>query len=55
MKRKIIVSLLAGLMISNANLDVPYQNGISQNLPVMNVASAKDLSVSTKKLLDKEY
>ena len=55
MKRKIIVSLLAGLMISNANLDVLSQESAYQNLSAMNVASAKDLSVSTKKLLDKEY
>ena len=57
MKRKIIVSLLAGLMISNVNLDVLSQESMSiyQNLPVMNLASAKNLSESTKKLLDKEY
>ena len=54
MKKKIIVSLLAGLMASNVNFNV-FSEGeyFNQNLPVMSITSAKDLNASTKKLLDK--
>ena len=55
MKKKIIASLLAGMVFSNFNFDTSTKNEtFDKILPVMSIANAEDLTAPTKKLLDKE-